>query len=74
MISSLQKQTVMLKPWQKFRIKIHSKPIRFIPIYSEICVRTNLREFIRVILEKVFNLVWCKSVENLSNSVRVNPN
>ena len=57
MISSLQKQTVMLKPWQKFRIKIHSKPIRFIPIYSEICVRTNLREFIRVILEKVFNLV-----------------
>ena len=29
------------QPWGKFRIGIHSKPIRTIPIHSDICIRAN---------------------------------
>ena len=53
---------VKVSDWNLFRTN---------PIYSEICVRVNPNpsESIR---KKNVNLVWCKSVENLSNLIRVN--
>ena len=29
------------KPWRKYRIGIHSEPIRTIPILSDICIQAN---------------------------------
>ena len=29
------------EPWRKYRIGIHSEPIRAIPIHSDICIRAN---------------------------------
>ena len=53
----------------KLRIEIHSEPIRFIPIHSEICLKsTHLSQS-----KKKINLVWCKSVKNQFDSIRVNP-
>ena len=28
-------------PWRKYRIGIHSEPIRTIPIHSDVCIRAN---------------------------------
>ena len=32
---------VTLRPWRKFRIEIHSEPIKNFPKYSGICIRTK---------------------------------
>ena len=28
-------------PWRKYRIGIHSEPIRTIPIHSDVCIQAN---------------------------------
>ena len=37
------KRTTVLhnQPWRKYRIGIHSEPIRTIPIHSDICIQAN---------------------------------
>ena len=48
------------------------KSFRWIPNQSDSFrnLYPSQSEFIRVNSKKVFNLVWCKSVENLSNLIR----
>ena len=65
-ISSLETKScievlVKVSDWNSFRTN-HN--------YSDICVRTNPRQLIRVNTKKVSNLVWSKSVENLFDSQR----
>ena len=39
--SSGRDLTLNKLPWRKYRLGIHSKPIRTIPIHSGICIRAN---------------------------------
>ena len=50
--------------------------LKFIPNQSDLFRNLYPSQFepIRVNPKKKFNLVWCKSVENLSDLIRVNPN
>ena len=61
-------------PWQKFRIKINSEPIRFIPVHSEICFRANPNSFesIRKKFSISFDVIRLKI--NPSPSEIFNPN
>ena len=56
---------VLLSFWWKFRIKIHSKPIRFTRIYSEIFIRTNPNLFESI--RKKFSISFDR------NRLKINP-
>ena len=65
------------QPWWKYRVEIHSKPIRTIPIYSDICIRTNANhsEPIRKTFCISFNAKRSKTDPTKSELIRgYNPN
>ena len=54
-------------PWRKYRIGIHSEPIRTIPIHSDICIRANANHSERI--RKTF----CNSFDEKSRLFRFIP-
>ena len=58
-------------PLRKYRIGIHSRPTRTIPIHSDICIRTNVNQSEPI--RKTFCIVWWKTVKNRSDLIRFNP-
>ena len=65
-------------PWRKYRIGIHSEPIRTIPIHSDICIWANANHS-EPIRKTFFYLVSWKTVKKssfqseLEFSIRINP-
>ena len=56
-----------LLSWQKYRIEIHSEPIRTIPIHSDICIRVNANHSYQS--EKIF---VSRLMKNRQKSIRFN--
>ena len=63
-------------PWRKFRIGIHSKPIRTIPNHSDICIRSNpnqsAKRFESRLLKNVWKLIRLNPIQ--SERIRIKPN
>ena len=54
-------------PWQKYRIGIHSEPIRTIPLHSAICIRANANHS-----EPIWK-TFCISFDEKQFYFRINP-
>ena len=64
-LNSYQKLSL---PWRKYRIGIHSKPIRTIPIHYDICIRANANHS-----EPIRKRFVTRLMMNAKKSIRLNP-